>query len=236
MLKLILSFSLLLFSFSVFGINAVTFNLVIPCKPGIKDSLDYQILYNGRFWENQIYNTDGHQFFLSSDFASGSVIVDGYKYDSIKIKYDIFNDELLIRRKDGVIVQLNKELIDSFCLNFNNETLSFKNIEDQGRNLTGYYNVLYDSGIRIYVKYRKEILPTTFTNGPPRFNQVNKIYIIKEGQIHRTDTRKDLLILFMTREEKQMIKEYIRNNHFRISRDDPGIFRRVIEYYETIKK
>jgi hypothetical protein len=235
--KTILLYIFLIFSFDGYGMGTIHGEFLASRGSCSADSLENQILYNGRIWRNQYSGIDGHQFLLSQDFLPGSVKIDDYTFDNVLIRYDIVNDELLIHRKDGVTVQLNKEMIGSFCLSLNDEALNFKNFDDnQGGTFTGYCNVLYDAGIWIYVKYLKEILPSSITNGPPRFNQVNKIYIIIDGQIHRTDTRKDLLNLFGIKAEMLMIKEYIRKNHIRISRNDPGSYKRVIEYYETITK
>jgi hypothetical protein len=235
--KTILLSIFLIFSINGFGIGTIHGDFITCMGSGYTDSLENQILYNGRIWSNKYSGIDGYQFLFSSDFLPGSVKIDDYTFNNVSIRYDIVDDELLIQTKDGITVQLNKEMIGSFSLRFNNEILNFKNFgNDPGGTITGYWHVLYDAGLSIYVKYRKEILSTSITNGPPRFNQVNKIYIIKDDQIHRIDTRKDLLNLFGIKGEKMMIKEYIRNNHIRISRNDPGIFRRVIEYYETITK
>jgi hypothetical protein len=236
MIRIIFSLTFLFYSIIDFGLKAAPGNIFNSFVTGTKDSIERQILYNGRIWNNQFYNTAGHQFLLSSDFIPGSVKIDEYSFNNVPVRYDIFNDELLIQRNDGTIIQLNREMIDSFLLCFNNEVLHFKNFDNHpAGNLTGYCNVLYDGNIKIYVKYIKEILPTTITNGLPKFNQINKIYIIKEGHVFKTNSRKDLLNL-LDKKEVPVIKRYIRSNHIRISRNDPGSYMRVIEYYETMTK
>lgn len=237
MTKNILPAIFLILSIFSYGLGEVHGELTASPVSAFKDSIENQILYNGRIWNNPYSGIDGHPFLFSAYFLAGSVKIDDYTFDNVRIRYDIINDELLIQGKDGIIIQLNKEIISSFYLWLNDEVLNFRNFDnDSGSAFAGYWNVLYEAGIKIYVKYKKEILPTSFTNGPPRFNQVSKVYIIKDGRIYRTDTRKDLLNIFGTKSEKQIIKEYIRDNHIRISRKDPGVFRRVIEYYETVTK
>jgi hypothetical protein len=202
-----------------------------------KDSLERQFLYNGRIWENEFGLTEGNQFFLASDFSDGSVAVDVYNFRGVKVKFDLINDQLLIQKDDGTIIQLNKELIHSFSLNLYEKTYNFINFKTGASgNLDGYCQLLYDGNIKIYVKYLKELIPTTITNGLPKFSQINKIYIVKDGRIHRTNNRKDLLNLFAEGEEQGLIKKYIIGNRIMISRNDPESFRRVIEYYETRTK
>lgn len=146
----------------------------------------------------------------------------------------MFNDELLIQKNDGTIIQLNKEMINSFTIPYYEKTFRFINFDNEPDSyFDGYCQLLYDGDIKIYVKMQKELIPTTITNGLPKFSQVNKIYIFKDGKFHRTDNRKQLMNLFEEGEEQVMIKKYIRSNQILISRNDPESFKRVIEYYET---
>lgn len=234
MIKAFRIFLFLLFTFGFIGAHPGN---IVPDFIQKRDSLERQILYNGRIWKNQFGVTEGNQFFLASDFSEGSVGVDGYNFSGVKVKYDLINDELLIQKDDGTIIQANKELINSFSLNLYEKTYSFLNFNNASAgNLDGYCHVLYDGRIKVYVKYIKEVIPTNITNGLPKFSQINKIYIIKDGRIHRTDNRKDLLNLFEDEDEQLLIKKFIRADRIMISRKDPDSFRRVIEYYETKTK
>jgi hypothetical protein len=237
MIKAFLFLFLLISSSDIFEFKGIPSNLIAQTLTVKKDSLERQILYNGRVWKNQFSVTDGDQFFLSPVFATGSVSIDNNIFNQVKIKYDLFYDELLIQKNDGTIIQLNKEMINTFSLFTDNVTYRFKNFENHSAgSLNGYCQLLYDGEIKIYVKYNKELIPTTITNGLPKFSQTNKIYIVKSGKIQRTDNRKDLLNLFIEPDERILIKKYLRSNQIKISRNDPESFRRVIEYYESRSK
>ena len=237
MIKSTLTLFLILFSIIGSGYKGVGDNLFFSTQDKSKNSIERQILYNGRVWQNEFSNTDGDQFFLSSDFSTGSVAVDGHNFDSVQIRYDLINDELLIQRNDGTIILINKEMVDSFSLFYYDNIYRFVKFDNAfAGSLNGYCQLLYDGNIKIYVKYTKELIGTTITNGLPKFSQVNKVYIVKEGKIHRTDNRKELLNLFTEGEEQSMLKKYMRSNQITISRKDPDSFRRVIEYYETKTK
>ena len=55
----------------------------------------------------------------------------------------------------GIIIQLNKEMVESFSMVFDN-FYNFKKIEaDTLNSLAGYVNVLYDGNISLYVKYKE---------------------------------------------------------------------------------
>jgi len=236
MIKVFLIIFSFLYSINCFGLEEDPPGIIAPHLTAKADTLERQILYNGRVWQNQFFNTDGNQFFLSSEFSAGSVEVDGYNFNNVKIKYDLYNDELLIQKDDGTIIQLNKEMINSFTIPYYEKTFRFVNFDNEPEGyVAGYCQLLYDGDIKIYVKILKELIPTTISNGLPKFTQVNKIYIVKDGKFHRTDNRKKLLNLF-AEEEQVLIKKFIRSNQIVISRNDPETYSRVIGYYETKAK
>ncbi len=200
------------------------------------DSIEYQILFNGRIWRNSFTSVEGSQFLLTSDFIDGTIVIDRHTFSNIKIRYDILDDEVQILKYDGNIIQVNKDRVSSFTLNYNNNLLNFRNLEMESvGSLKGFWHVLSDSKIKIFVKYRNEILPTSYTNGLPKFKQVNNIYILKDNNVTRANKRKELMDLF-TKEYKVKINKFIRNNDIVVSKTDPESFKRVIDYYETITR
>ena len=54
----------------IFGYGAI---------PGtnVNDTIDIQLLYNGRAWRNLYYKIRGDQFLFSTEFLPGSVTVEG---------------------------------------------------------------------------------------------------------------------------------------------------------------
>ena len=235
MTKTILSYLLLIISISVSGLKAVSENTLNLLSDTNKVSIERQVLFNGRLWKNQFSNINGHQFLSTSDFLTGSVKIDDDTFDSVKIRYDIFNDELNVQKDAQTIIQLNKELINCFTLYYYDENLNFLNFDnDTISALKGYWQILYDASVKIYVRYTKDILPSTITNGPPKFNQVNTIYLLKDGKYYRINTKRELLGIFTDKLEQNAIKRFIKSNYIRISRQNPVSIRRVFEYYETL--
>jgi hypothetical protein len=228
-------FILFLILFNGYGNVVLNGNSFTPPETALKDSIDRQILFNGRIWKNQFYGIEGHQFLLSSLFLSGVVTIENQTFENVRLRYDIFNDELLIQKDSNTIIRTNRELISSFDINFNDEYLHFVNFDvTPGRTLKGYYHLLYDSGIKIYVRYSKEILSASITNGLPRFSQINKVFILEKGRYYKLDSKRSFLNLLDNEDEQKMIKKFIRTNYIRVTRKDPSSFRRVVEYYESI--
>ena len=221
------------FSLILSCLSDVTGSSAIPGKYG-NDTIDVQLLYNGRAWRNLYYKIKGDQFLFTTEFLPGSVTVEGKKFKNLPVKYDIYNDELLTITDHGIILQLNKEMINSFTMNYKDQILKFKKLDaDSLNSLSGYVNVLYDGGTSLYIKYRKEILLLAVENKYDMFNQIIRIFVKKNGRIFKVDSKGELLKLL--EDQKHLVRSFIRSNKIGISRKNPGSFKPVIEYYDKLQ-
>lgn len=101
-----------------------------------------QILYNGKVWRNHFTSVKGDQFLFSKDYLPGSLTINGKTFTDIYLKYDIFKDEILTPVDAGGILQLNKEMVDSFSVLFQNKTYRFIKMKEDG-----YYTLTIPRGI-----------------------------------------------------------------------------------------
>jgi len=197
------------------------------------DTIDIQMLYNGRAWRNLYYRVKGDQFLFSPEFLQGSVTIEGKLFENIPLKYDIYNDEILTISDNGIILQLNKEMIDQFTMKYENQVLSFRNlVADTVSSLSGYVNVLYDGGISLIIKYRKEILTLAVENKYDMFNQISRVFVEKDGEITKVDSKGELIKLL--EDQKHLVRSYIRSNKIRVSRKYPESFKPVIQFYDKL--
>jgi len=207
----------------------------MPSVPGgvvLSDTIELQILNNGRAWRNLYYKIKGDQFLFSAEFLPGSVTIEGRTFNNLKLKYDIYNDELIMITDNGIIIQINKEMVEAFSMIFD-KIYNFKKLEaDTLNSISGYVNVLYDGNTSLYVKYRKEILQLAVENKYDLFNQINRIYVKKDGVLSRVDSKREFLNLF--KDKKQQLHTFIKANKLKLSRKNPASFKPVIEYYDTL--
>jgi len=232
---------LLIFFFSIF-IGSGLFGII----PGIREVLNVnlnqqdplkenQILYNGKMWRNLYYSIKGDQFLFTKDFLQGSLTINNKSYNNINISYDIYNDEIITPTNNGSILQLNKEMVDSFTLVFEFKTYRFLNTqEDSLAGVKGYVNVLYKGKSALYVKYRKEIDILAVDDKYDLFYQTYRIYLLKDGLAHQIKGKSDLLKVLI--ENKTRINEFIKKNRLKISKNVPESFIPVIRYYDSIRQ
>lgn len=230
---------LFIFFFSIFsrsGLYGIDPNdsKSIHFKKYEQDTLkENQILYNGKLWRNRYYRIREDQFLFSKEFLSGNLSINGQSFKNLNIRYDIYNDEIMIPTNRGAILQLNKEMVDSFTINFNNKTYKFTQIrEDSVRGFNGYINVLYKGKNALYVKYKKEIELLAVERKFDMFYQTHRIYFVKDSIVYQVTGRGDLLKVL--NEDKVQIRNYIKKNKLQISKKRPESFIPVIGYYDSI--
>ncbi|MDP4222903.1 MAG: hypothetical protein Q8868_06265 [Bacteroidota bacterium] len=201
----------------------------------LQDTLpDNQSLYNGRVWRNIYPDVRGDQFLFIKTFLPGSVTMRGKTFNNIKLRYDILDDELLTLGNRGGVLQLNKEMVDSFDILFKDGLYKF--VKLSGDSLTepaGYCNLLYNGDHALYVKYRKKIGKLAEEGKYDSFYQVTRIFVFEKGTFHPVSSKKDLLEL--SGNMKDETRAFIRKNNLVISRESPASFIPVLRYLDTMK-
>ncbi len=194
-----------------------------------------QILYNGRIWRNLYYRLNGDQLIFTNMFMPGSLTINGKTFTNIDIKHDIFSDEILIPIDSGRILQLNKELVDSFSVVFQNKKYRFTKMqEDSLKRLKSYVNVIYKGETALYVKYNKKIDRSAIEGKSDSFYQTSRIYFVKDNKAYTLTDKSDLFEVL--KKDKAQIRDFMKKNKLRVSKKDPESFVPVIRYYDSISR
>jgi hypothetical protein len=209
--------------------------MIDPGNPGDQDTSGKQILYNGRLWRNQYYMVRGDQFLFTAGLLNGTVTINGRIFRDVLLSYDIFNDEIIAMNENGMMIQLNKEWIDEFSIDYNLRKYRFRNLDsDSLGNIDGFINVLFDDDLALVVKYRKEIVMLAVENKYDEFNQVHRIYLRKDSVYYPIRGRRDLLRHL--KDKKPQLKSFIRTNKLQVMKKNPDSFVPVLEYYTNLEK
>lgn len=195
--------------------------------------LNAQILYNGRIWRNLNYMVIGDPYFLSNAFLNGSLTISGKTFSPLRLKYNLFEDEVHIPVPSAEVLQLNKEMVDSFTLLFNNKIYRFSVIpEDSLVGLRGYVQVLYHGKIDLYVKYTKKIKRSDFESRPDKYYQITRVFCVQNKRAYSISGKVDLLNF--SKENKAQVKDFMRKNKLHVSKKYPESFIPVISYMNTL--
>lgn len=202
----------------------------------VQDTIkDDQTLYTGRLWIKKYPDIDGDEFLFTGDYLNGSVAIGGRIYQNIPLKYDIYNDEILSPNNKNLIIQLNKERIDSFSLEFRDKLQKFRRISgDTVKGFNGFVNVLYSGSCSYCVKYKKNIELLAVDRKFDKFYETRKMFLLHGGKVNQFAGRAELFKLMG--ERKQEVRNYIKKNKLQIFKNQPESFIPVIAFYDNLLK
>jgi hypothetical protein len=212
-----------------FKVDYTTSNL--PQQDTLKKNQD---LYNGKVWTNKHRRINGDPYLFANYFLPATVSGNVKTYKNLTIRYDIFSDEITIPVNREEILQLNKEMVDSFTLSFENQVFKFIQIRDtlsRVEGFKGYVNVLYQQKSALFIKYIKLITPEITDKSDGDFLQTKRIFLVKDGIVSLIGSVNDLYKALNT--NKTQVNEFLKKNKLKISRDKPENFIPLIKYYDN---
>ncbi len=112
------------------------------------------LIQNGVYYENPYFNAQGHQFFRDGKFHEGSIVFREKQFEGVRLKYDIFNQQLIINQDPDMHMQVNL-LPGNLVSEFHTNGSYFKSIALEDDALR-YYQVMYESAeISCYYYWHK---------------------------------------------------------------------------------
>jgi hypothetical protein len=208
---------------------------ILQQESGKNAEQDKKALLNGRIWWNQYSKAIGNQYFLDGSFLKGSVVFNGKRYSGLDLKYDIANDELLFSLVNHPVISLNKEMVDSFTLEFQNRNYNILNAgNDTSSILKGYINLLYNGPSALYVKYTKKIYPLAVDGRFDLFAEEHKVFLnTPNGIVLITSKRKLFDIL---KDKKKELSHFLRESKMKCNIKNPETIVPVVRYYDKLIK
>jgi len=196
-----------------------------------KTDLEKQLIYNGRIWRNKFIGIKGDPYFLSGDFLWGNILFNGREFLNLRIKYDIFNDEVVLWVDLQTIIFLNKEMVNEFTIKNQDRTYRILNTGKDSTSLVkGFVNILYDGPTALFVKNVKKIDLQPQDKMRAAFYQQHRIYVRKDSTLIQVNGKRGLFKLLGDRITE--VRDFVNDNRLNVSRKDPYSFVPVLEFYD----
>ncbi|MDP2685574.1 MAG: hypothetical protein Q8O62_00010 [Aequorivita sp.] len=180
-----INFTFLLLAFIGFGVFAQSNfqNNIYETYDKIV-GLDNTDLYNGTEFTDLFLNTDGSfRYFNGFDYTKGSVEYAGQFYSNVSLKYDVLEDNLLVRSDDNLSV-FNVQLIPEFVSEFTIYNKHFVRLTETNLNLSGngFFEKSYlGNDLSLYIKHTKKKKDRPLKSGIQyRFTDAN-FYVLESG-------------------------------------------------------
>jgi hypothetical protein len=193
-------------------------------------------IYTGKQYNDNYGHIGDHQFFLDDYWEQGSVFFDGQFYDSIYLKFDIYNDELLVEyfsdKGLAMTLVLQKTMISGFQLQ--GHTFIKLQVDSAATIKAGFYDQLFlGSNLSLYARRQKEIVRTAGSNTlKDDFVQKDRYFLLKDGAYYPVKNRGS--VVHVLEDHKKELKHFIKSNNLRFQTERDRDFTIVARYYESL--
>jgi hypothetical protein len=196
-------------------------------------------LVNGRDYFPYYYRSELKPILFNQNKKSGSLVMNGKKYDNLTLDYDTYLDELIYYDRSKFIankslsIALNKEIVEGFNLYFDNDSLIFrycKSSDNVKFDLPeGFYEVVYDGNSKYIIKHQSEF---TVMEGLDEYLYSPAGYVMVGENFSRVRSKKGFVKLFGDKSKE--IKKFMRSNRIHIKKEEKNKIASVLKYYDSL--
>ena len=191
-------------------------------------------LYNGvEYIETHRSTRENHKFLGSVKFVKGTIDYDGQRYYSVPMKYNVFDDELLVKlsnQKGESTIQLIKSNTYGFSIS-DKQFLNINTPEARMNGVMGFYELLLTTGsFTLYKKNRKNRLKRIRNNSVVYdfLESKSQFLLFRDGQYIPISARRDISDIFP--QFKKELKEYYINNPTFRNLDKETLFKILLKH------
>jgi hypothetical protein len=193
-----------------------------------------QSLVNGLSFEDKYRNVQGHRFLGDDYFYPGSVILRGKEYKDVRIKYNIFEEQLVLSiPHKGSVIHVVPPIDFVSTFSFDGKSFTKYNIEDK----PGFFEVIFDSEkLKYLYSWSKSIFETNSggNNITYKFSDSeNKRYIMFNGSLTKFIRNRSFTEIFPG-EIRDRVRGYMTNNHINVARSSEKEMIELITYCNSL--
>lgn len=173
------------------------------------------LLVNGRIYRKFKSNAQGDPFLFSTEWCPATIYIINKEFTGRLVKYDIYQDALVLRIHNETAnynqITLNDSFIDSFTMADNRKFVHRRNLNLPGLNVS-YVEMIFSGEISMIRTYKKSFVEI-YNNFTPQgtYGDTNtKEYLVVGNSLKEVSNKRTFLNTF--NEYKGNIRKYMRKN------------------------
>lgn len=203
-----------------------------PISPNIQvfEPLD-PTLINGKQYTFFVYHVEGHQYLNAEGFELGTIRIKGKTYNNQLLRYDIYNQALLLKFRDQFDAEKIIIVSDAWLTNFTIGTMFFEVVEnsDGKKKIT---QKIDGEGISIVFEWEKT-LTLNPTSSIYKFSEpIRKGYLIINGEKFKFAGNRSFSRAFGKENEKK-VRKYLRQNRIKVKKANDISLEKVIKHCKS---
>jgi hypothetical protein len=193
-----------------------------------------QVLVNGIFYQDKYRNKVGHPFFLEDQLYKGTLKYRGKEYKSIEMKFDIYDQQLVlyIQNNNSVVwIVPPNDFISAF--NLGNKFFSKYNFQGEPR----FYQVVFETEKLICLYYWFKQIHDTSNGGNSSSTDFTdsekKNYLKIDGSFEKYKNNRSFTELF-PKEIKSRVRQYLKTNHIKVTKSSDEKMTGLLTYCNSL--
>jgi len=191
-----------------------------------------QLLYSGVEWQPAMPAAAGDEFFLTPEPLYGTVSIDGITFRDVRMKYDIFNDALIVLWKNGSPIIADSKKVDEFVMVYNGLPRKFVNLRETYSGIRGFAEILYQGASPVVARHIKVVSRNAAATNYAEFREETRYYLVLKGSCFQVKNRSSFLDLLG--EYELPVKKYIRQKNLYLSPASPEGFVLAAIFYDSL--
>jgi hypothetical protein len=193
------------------------------------------LLYTGREYIQYGNGIKGHPYFQQDSLQTGTVSYDGISYPGIPLKYDIYQDILIVRDYDkSSLIELLREKISWFQIS-SHRFVYLSPPKEINKISSGFYELLLSHPLStIYARRIKQVPVTSKSDEQQQFAEKSVYYIMINDVYFDINDKESLLHVF--KDKKDALKKYIKENNINFKKALEGAIINTTTHYHTLKQ
>ncbi len=191
-------------------------------------------LINGKYYRPKHFYAEGHPYFLTKDWQIAELHIKGASFKEIRLKYNIEDDVLIIRKIFNNRVSKNISLNNSFVDSLEIGTHTFHNTNNLNlKNTIGIAELICKGKIHAYIKHHIEYIEGQSTHNKSDYAEAKTmLYLLDNNSFISISSKNDLLANFSGHQKK--IKQYMRKNKIRLKKAQTKQLMNLIHFCEQL--
>ena len=196
-----------------------------------------QVFINGIHFDNIYLNDKGIPFFQSEDYQSGYLVLHNKKYTDLLLKYNIYNQKLVVKyptlKGDPLVFMPPTDFISEFSLN----GLVFRQYTFP-ESPAKFFQVVFDGELKCLYEWHKDRDESTHNNTYMAYEfreAKHKSYLVIDNKLHNYISKASFMKLF-PEENKKNISSFMKENKINLRNSPDQKIAELIAYCVSILK
>lgn len=172
---------------------------------------------------------DGSTYLGDKEIYKGNVLYKDEWFNNIDLVYDIKSDNLIHVKRTGEWIGLSKNEVRNFSLGNRN----FINLESNGIEPSGFYELIFSDKIQVLAKHSLDISTYNTQTSKRDLTQV-VVYMINNNNVfYVINSRNDLLRAF--KDKRNEIVAFLKTENLDVKKSPEMVIKEVIIFYNKLK-